>query len=297
MKKTLALLGALCIFLSVLPLAAQADIGPKPSVVIDFKDLQGERYFATLLARVTSTGPHSVLVDDGNPPRYTPEDTDYDIFKKFVDYEDEDGFHFLQFMQDCSETGQLAWTYYPPREFKVLLYLPATDEFVASPEIYERYAFDSYFTAAFTGNSVTADPQASSALELEKSYNYGSELSSLLIRILLTLAIELAIALLFGLTDKKLFRFIMIVNLITQIGLNVALNVINYFSGQLAFLAFYALLELLIFIVEAMLYTRYLRRHPALRIPAWKPIVYALVANGTSFFLGLRLALWLPQLF
>ena len=60
-------------------------------------------------------------------------------------------------------------------------------------------------------------------------------------RIVLTILIEMLVALLFGFRQKKQLLILAVVNIITQIILNVLLNVINYNSGPLAFTFFYVL--------------------------------------------------------
>ncbi len=275
-------------FTLMFPLTINADMGPKPSVVIDFVGLEGETYYATLLSSVESTGPYSALSESKERYRhYNEGDEDYDIFLKFVEYKDSDGFYFLQFFKNCTQTHQFSWTYYPPKVFKILVYFPETDSFIVSDSTYERYAFDSYFTAELSGTSFA----------VHKSYDYSNETLSLIVRIVLTSAIELVIALLFGFRERKQIRFIMLVNLITQIALNVALNAINYKSGAMAFVIFYVLLEIAVFITEAILYNWYLKKHSLKKVPGWKPTVYALAANTASFALGIGLAFWIPGIF
>ncbi|MDD2503406.1 MAG: hypothetical protein PHG58_06095 [Clostridia bacterium] len=280
----------LCIItISILfPGTAIADIGPKPSVIIDFEGLEGETYYATLLSSVKSTGPYSALNDSNKKyAHYEEGDENYEIFLKFADYTDGDGYHFLQYFQDCSQTHQFSWTYYPPSLYKILLYFPDTDNFIVSDSTYERYAFDSYYSAVVSNSSLTA----------EKSYDATNEILSLTARIILTIVIELAIAFLFGFREKRQFGFIALVNIITQVSLNIALNIINYRSGEMAFIIFFVLLEILIVIVESVIYTGYLHRFSQNKIPKWKPGVYALVANFASFALGLVLAIWIPGIF
>ena len=57
-----------------------------------------------------------------------------------MDYEDPDGFYFLQWFWECTQTDLLDWNYRPPQAFKVLVFYPETGEYRASG-IYERYAF------------------------------------------------------------------------------------------------------------------------------------------------------------
>ena len=294
MKRWIAMLLCAAVFCVMLPVPVYGDMGPKPSVVIDFEGLDGTAYYVTLLSEKETTGPFTAL-NDGNASyaHYQEGDDGYEIFLKFVEYQDADGFYFLQYFQDCTQTQQFQWTYYPPQAFKVLLYFPDTDEFLVSGQIYERYAFDSYFTADVSGVeglSVLAD----AGIVLEKSYQYGWEVLSLLVRILLTILIELAVALLFGFREKKQFLFLVYVNTATQVLLNVLLNIINYQAGWMAFFAFYVLLELFVFAVEAVLYSVYMKKFGKKPVPGWKPVLYAFVANAASFGAGAAIARWMP---
>ena len=250
-RKIFALL--LCfVLVMAMPITAHADMGPKPSVRIEFTGIEGETYYGTLLSKSKSTGPASAW--DGNP-EYAyrqPEDADYDIWLKFVEYEDTDGYYFLQWFWECSENNQLNWTYYPPTSFKILLYFPETDTFYVSP-VYERYAFDSYFNVDLS--EYDTDPILAS-----KSYDYTWELISLAARIVLTIALELGIALLFGYREKKVLGLLAVVNIVTQVTLNVALNIINYNSGSMSFTFSYVLFELLVFAIEAVAYAVLLKK-------------------------------------
>lgn len=288
MKKIAIILFCALIMTIIFPNTAKADMGPKPSVVIDFNGLDGKTYYATLLSREKSTGPYSALNDSNHTyVRYQEGDEDYEIFLKFAEYQDVDGYYFLQFFRNCTGSNQFSWTYYPPQEFKILLYFPETDSFIISDDHYERYAFDSYFTAEVSGTGISA----------EKAYEYTNETVSLIARIVLTIIAELGIALMFGFRERKQFVFIIFVNVITQIALNVALNTINYHSGEMAFIIFYVLLEFVVFITEAVLYNWYLKKHSRKIIPGWKPGMYSLTANTVSFALGLGLAYWIPGIF
>lgn len=143
-KKILFILLCFTIALIIMPTTAYADIGPKPSVVIDFEGLEDQSYYVTLLSEVSSTGPHSVLGESPNNQRYHKGDEEYTIWQKFLSYEDKDEFYFLQYFENCTDTSEFTWGYYPPPKFKILLYFPEQDSFAVSEDIYEQYAFDSY---------------------------------------------------------------------------------------------------------------------------------------------------------
>ena len=277
------------VLLMTMPISASADMGPKPSVRIEFTGIEGETYYGTLLSLRDSTGPASAW--NGNPDyaHYHPGDEGYEIWQKFVEYEDSDGYYFLQEWWDCSDTNQLNWTYYPPTPFKILLYFPETDTFYVSP-VYERYAFDSYFTvdlSAYDTDTVLA----------HQSYDYTWEIISLIARIILTIALELGIALLFGYREKKVLGFLAVVNILTQVTLNVALNIINYNSGALTFTFSYVLFEILVFAIEAIVYAALLKKFSSKEQKKGRAVGYAFIANAASFALGLWLAHIIPGIF
>lgn len=269
--RILVLLLCLALVCGLAP-AAYADIGPKPSVHITFENMDDTLCYATLLSKTKSTGPSSAW--DGDENHIYNYNLDLDIWRAFVEYEDPDGYYFLQEGWQVNETKSFAWTYYPPSSFKVLLYYPETGEFVTSG-IHERYAFDSYFTIDLDAAGPT--------LTLKKSYDYTWETISLVARIVLTILLELGVALLFGFRGKQVLLTITGINVVTQVGLNLALNIINYSQGSMAFVLFYLLLELAVFVLEAVLYLRLLRRASPTPLKKGRVILYALAANVLSF--------------
>ncbi len=271
---------------AMLPITAHADTGPKPSVRINFENMGEEVCYGTLLSKTDSTGPSSAW--DGNPEHIYNYDLDIDIWQAFVDYEDVDGYYFLQEGWLCSESKELNWTYYPPSSFKILLYYPELDTYTVSG-IYERYAFDSYFRVTMDGLEIKSVD--------DKAYDFTWELISLACRVVVTIALELAIALLFGLRQKKLIMTILGVNVVTQIGLNVALNIINYNRGAYMFVFCYVLLEILVFIVESVAYTVLFRKSSEPQISKKRTVSYALIANIVSFIGGMAIAQLVPGIF
>lgn len=292
-KRILPLLICVCVGFALFPASSGADMGPKPSVVIDFKGLEGENYYVTLLSKTDSTGPYSAITRGSDYVLYESGDEDYDIFLKFAGYADEDGYYFLQYFKNCGGSQRFAWTYYPPGNFKILVYFPDYDAFAVSAEAYERYAFDSYYTVSVSGAPATGN----AAVSAEQSYDYSAETISLAARVILTIALELAIALLFGYREKRQLIFIGTVNAVTQLALNVALNIINYYTGWLAFVVFYALLEIAVLAVEAGLYCAMMNKYSIKAASGRRAAVYALCANAASFAAGFGLAIIIPGLF
>lgn len=305
MKKLKRLILISLLFALNFAVFANADTGPKPSVRINFENLGDELCYGTLLSETDSYGPSSAWDGTEEDARYNDNqyydwsELDYETWKAFVEYEDTDGFYFLQEGWRVDETKELAWTYYPPAKFKILLYFPESDSFAVSG-IYERYAFDSYFTVDMSGieiNAVDYNEELSNNNNLyaEKSYDYFDEIMSLIGRIVITIAIEVGIALLFGFGSKKTLIFITAVNAVTQIILNVLLNLINYKSGQMAYVAFYVMAELAIIVFEAVSYSIFLRILGEDKKVL--PVVYAVVANAVSFGAGMFISVAFPGIF
>lgn len=277
----------LCI-LMLFPIGVNADTGPKPSVRIKFENMGDELCYGTLLAKEESTGPARVW--NGSEEDVNLNFVDRDIWEAFVNYEDSDGFHFLQWAWLVSDTKELSWTYYPPNEFKVLLYYPETNTFMVSG-VCKRYAFDTYYTVDMDGieiGSIKYDENLSSnqRLDMHKSYEFKNEVKALVCRILITVVVEALIGLLFKFRNKELL-YILFINVITQIILNVLLNVYTGFGYYFVYLS----LESLVFVIEAIFYCLMFKKKKGYCV------FYALVANIVSFVIGLYLANLFPGLF
>ena len=294
-RKTIALALVLALLVS-LAVTAWGDTGPKPSVRVEFENMDDVLCYGTLLSERKSTGPSSAWDGDSDHAQHSGMEgyghmtLDEATWQKFVDYEDADGYYFLQEGWIVSGEEELAWTYYPPDPFKILLYFPETDTFMTSG-IYERYAFDSYFTVDME------QTDESGLLLAERDYRYGPELLSFLARVVLTFVIEMAVALMFGFRQKKQLLLLLAVNGGTQIILNVALSIIDYRSGFLAFVLLYILFELIVTVIEAVVYAIYLPRFSPQPKKRWVCVVYAIVANYLSFWAGLYIANHFPEIF
>lgn len=313
--KSKLIIALLCIILiiSLFPITASADTGPKPSVIINFENMGDELCYGTLLSERESTGPHRVW--NGNEadarhnenPNYYYEAFDYETWKAFAEYEDEDGYYFLQIGWNVSESKKIDWTYYPPYTFKILLYYPETQTFVVSG-IYKKYAFDSYYTVDMNGiniGSVEYNEKLSTDkryneyranLEAYRSYKYKQEIISLVLRIIITILIETVIALLFGFRKKKQILLIFGVNTLTQILLNLVLNTTPCDSVDWVYL--YVFLEIIIFVLEAVLYCKFMKKLSDKQRKNRYYILYALIANAVSFGAGVLISkcFWLPDI-
>lgn len=288
MKRKLLVFLLCAALLAAMSVTVFADMGPKPSVRVTLKNLPEGPVYGTLLSADRSTGPSSVWDGTSGDAESKPGDEDYAIWKAFADYRDPDGYWFLQEWWDCSD-GEFAWTYYPPSDFKILLYFPESGTFLSSG-ICQRYAFDSYFDATVENGALTA--KVNHQLQL-------TELWGLLCRMVLTIAVELLIGLLFWPWEKDVFRLLVWVNVLTQLLLNLALNVYVNFHGTFLFTLtpVYFLLEVAVMVIETRAYNKRMPEAVGGEIPMGKALGYSMIANIASFALGLVLARQMPWMF
>ena len=185
--------------------------------------------------------------------------------------------------------GQMfCWSYYPPDTFKVLAYFSDSGTFAVGP-VTDREEFSARYTVSPSETGET--------LLIEKARNQEAENKSFVGRLVLTLALELAVAVVFAFRAKRQIITIVCMNLITQVGLNQAIThffpVVSsrwYWPGLLV-------LEVLIFLVEGAVYARLLPRWKKDPAAVCHPWGYALAANVASFGVGLILARLIPGMF
>ncbi len=282
----------------MLPIGVSADFGPKDSVRIIFENMGDELCYGTLLSKNSSTGPNSAW--DGNEDHIYNYNLDIDIWRAFVEYEDSDGFYFLQTAEMVSQTKKIEWTYYPPQTFKILLYYPESGTFAVSG-IYEQYAFDTYYTVDMQGKTIgsveyNGELSTDKRIIAYRSYNFLLEGSSLAIRMIITVAVEIAIALFFKIKTKKQLLFLVAANAGTQLLLNIALNLMaRYYRGLVSLIVFYALFEMIVFAIEAMLYCKFMNKWTEDKLRNRRYVLYALAANTSSFLLGVIAAFIFPN--
>lgn len=107
----------------------------------------------------------------------------------------------------------------------------------------------------------------------------------------------MVIALMFGFREKKQLWLLILVNLVTQILLNVLLDVFDYNAGLRAFMIGYIFLEMVVFLIEAVVYCIWMRKVSEVPRKKWVYVAYALVANAASFFGGMAISVWIPEIF
>ena len=280
------------ILMAALGIYAFADFGPKPSVVVEFENAGDQQYYVTLVAKEDKLGsPYSRVTAEDQP-----ETDDIAIWNRLVAYEDPDGMVFAGNVQKLTGDGAYIWGYYPPSEFRVLIYFPDTDSFVESSEILEQYAFDSYYQMDF--NDLTENRNdVVAAIPVTRKYNLLWQITAFLLRLAVTVAVECLLAVLFGFKGKRQMLLVLAVNCATQLAMN--LLILDESVGLFVFYVLqYALIEVGVILAEGLVYCLAL---PKLATPEQNrnvhPIAFAFFGNVASFSLGFLLSNWFPMLF
>lgn len=320
-------------FLRTETMKASADTGPKPSVSVTFENMGDELCYGTLLSKTPSTGPARAW-DGTEDGKYFFNGADETVWRAFTEFKDEDGFYFLQWFWRADENKALNWRYYPPQTFKILLYYPdratksgaadnsaggatrdsettaASGAFCVS-DVLERYAFHSYYFVDM--RNVQSETIGTIAkISATQGYDYSAEILGFFVRFIVTLGVETLLALAFGLRTKRAFLTVLAANGVTQIALNLLLNVRLHFNNLYGVIPLYFFAELFIFAAEAALYCFILGKRKnggesgsadenggkaAIVYSKKRLILYAFTANLISFCIGLPLAILLPAVF
>ncbi len=262
---------AVALVLALVP-AVSADCAPKPTTSVRAMTQDGSQAIVTLLGPNGSYGPHGTVGPEDTPPSYIAPEL-HEAWYAFRDAQDPDGYTFWGEL----DWFDLHWNYYPPEQFKVAVYYPQYGTVHISREAYSRYAFHSDFRLW-----LDADRTQSGVvdMELKTDFDWMEELWGFLCRVVLTLLVELALAWVLGYRSLENAKAILLVNLVTQVGLNVLLTLWYIFSGPANAMMQLLVAEIVVMGVEALLYCR--------KLPGsnGKAIVYALAANLASVSLG-----------
>lgn len=278
MKKRI-LVWLLCVALLVpmLAVTANADCAPKPSVNVDV--LCTKNVIVTLLAELERYGPNNTVKPGELPEEWQHYSSDQELmaWARFRDYQDPDGYHFWGQM----DWHGIDWGYYPPDRFKIAVYFPEADVLIVSDEIYETYAFHSDFRLWIQSVEYT-DGQIIS-MDLKKDFDWMEEVWEFFLRVMLTLAVEFAVAWLMGYREKRHVKVIMSVNLVTQVLLNMLLTLWYIFDGPLDAMIRLFMAEIVVLALESVIYRRRLRVDGK---GTGKAVAYAFAANLSSLIAG-----------
>ncbi len=240
---------------------------------ITFYGIEGTCY-GTLLSKTSVSGSwSSELAFDLNAPEEVK-----DFFKE---YQDEDYYFYLNYFQDVTD-GYLYWPFYPPEDFKILLYYPDSDTFIVSDEPVSRYALSSTYNVTVENGSMS----------IERNYDYPHAVTNTLIRIFLCTLIPCLVVLLFYKPLKKDYPLIFSSNLLFQILIHSLISFYSYKNG-------FSIVEYFMFLwIPHLLfafYQGYLYKNRSVSIGS--AYFAALSSQTAAYVTGLLLVDLLPALF
>ena len=248
-----------------------ADMGPKPAAYIDITGIEGE-YVACFAAK-EEFGPNRFYDGDTTEPSYHP----------IQSYSDKEGYKYLARYFECVDDIRISFTYYCPDEFKIVIYKDNALYKVTEP--LKRYAYSAYYEIDFSTGTINTPEE----IKVAKTYNYGREILEFLIRVALTLLIEIGLFFLIQvLYTKHNLKVVLITNLITQVLLNVVLNISIFNSGTLNSVLLLFIMEFVVLGIELISYNIFMKDKNRFIIN-----LYAVLTNILSFGLGLILLLFL----
>ncbi len=269
------------VFTFTIGLNASADTGPKPYINITIEGKTDGMYM-TLLSYRDSTGPFSVYEEDNDHyDDLAKTDPIYIAHHKFIEYKDSDNYYYIQYLKSI-ENNEFKWGYMPPNKFKILIYDSANDSFITNNSIYEKNEFASIYTLTLNETSFTVE---------KINQGVGNHVLGFFIRLIICLSIEILLALAFGFKKLELIP-ILIVNVITQVALNVVLAIDIYNNGfnMLSILTHsYIPMEIAILAIEFLSYFFIFKKFKFQRENSINPIrilLYTITANLVSFVGG-----------
>lgn len=261
--------------------AASADTGPKPSTTVYVNNLESGNYYGFFLT--DEDAPMHQYINDEylyyikeclkEDPYY--EEKYEQCLYFYENVKDVDGFNVLDYYITYEENATsivISCGYWAPDKFKVGVLNAETMELFISDITYK----DTYFS------TYEIDFNNSNELNLTSIVNTGDVpkvIIQSLIRLGVTLIIEIVIALMF-LIFKKNLLYILLTNIVTQIFINVFL-IFNGLTLIFDSVNLFLIGEAIVFVSEALIYVK------ALECSKKKAIIYAITANLVSMLIGM----------
>jgi hypothetical protein len=276
-----------------LPLV-HGDVGPKPTTTIEVIGLDQSYYFDLLFP--VREDKVQVLTEDE-----IDEEIRYDYYRDdFPDilngYRDEDGYASYTLYRgiphsitEVSDHQFLCGYFSPPDDFKIVLVLEETNEIIVSNKIhktmfYAEYTFDLSSDDLF--NDENRDVYQGVVRYLVDDVDgevvpWKEIIIQIVFAVLLTLVLEMIVLYAFRYNHKKSYFLVVKVNLFTQTILHALLVLFSLIAAFFGFFATLIIGEFLVFVIEILIYRRYLNEKSQVRA-----MLYGLIANIVSMVLG-----------
>lgn len=258
-------------------LTVSADCTPKPSLTIYVRNEPEEKYIIDLLIKKDSIRSDPFFQNDSNDVESSLNEEKYSLLNSYREegwiptintvrlYRKFDGYAY-------QNNNKLACYYFSgnfvPNTFRIIIITESGK--VTATDIIETKAMDSTVYYDYSTGSV------------EQPDLWIAYLVEFLLTCLPTLLIEGAILLLFGYKLKNNWKPFLLINVLTQLILLFTVGMVLIKHGTFSAVFVQIPLELIIILIESMLYRRYLSGHSKSRA-----IAYGVAANLISWLLGL----------
>lgn len=259
-QRAIAVLFAAIIVCTAFCVPVSADVGPKPSIKVRIKNPPDTTYHVALLTYLS---------------REPSQEEMERIYGKYHD----NGYYLFRSpvgrnIQDSNESGIYRFHYMVPSEFKVIVVTDDGKIYVSNNEI-ARKAFHTECTFDIQTGVLKED--------FITGYNVKRYAVSAAVCFIVTIASEMIALLWFRLSFKKCLKHFFLINIITQVFLNVVTIFINN-------IWVWAAAEVVIITVESLYYRKRLITRNGELFPK-RNVCYGIVANLFSLFQELPLLL------
>jgi len=198
-----------------------------------------------------------------------------------LSFQDDDGFAACTFYYGppCvfrqTDEHMYKMTYFnAPTRFKVAIV--TEDDVLIVSEVIDRKLFQASFTFDLTGVDLSED--AFDVGTLEEHVPTRGIAVSFLLRVAITIALELGVLALFMYRKKTSYQLVGVVNLISQTLLTIGVLAGYYYFSIFGALAIFMIGEIFVFSFEIIVYALKLKEKGSKRA-----VIYALVANALTF--------------
>lgn len=275
------LIGVIVVFI-IFPMKVKADMFPKPTAIVEVVGVDVPYKFEVLVKKVSW---HIDLDFEARIDYYYYDDEfPLEFFKDFVD---DDGYasrtlyggdaptHLHQLDTNTFKIGYFS----APKNFKIAILID--DEIIITSKAINRKMHQAKFTFDLTGVDLTKSQF--DVGKIKEEVPIGKIILNFILRVFLTIAIELGILWLFKYRDKYSFILVTIINLISQS----ILTLFTLYSHYVWLIVVGPIIvivlgEFFVFTFEAIIYLLKLKEKTKL-----KAIIYALVSNLVTCLLSI----------
>ncbi|VEU80845.1 hypothetical protein [Haploplasma axanthum] len=284
-KRIILILLFVLSFISIGPLV-KADMGPKPSLKLMINSYSDKRLYIELLIKGNNREYEFDVLEERNDSFEYLKDFLVDkSYNGYVSATINNGAPFWsKYLESKGNSHYYNFGYRMPRTFKVMIYDLESNTMFITNEISVR-AFDSSTTIDLSNLKVEKSDSLviyDQNITIREVHNYWKTLSGLLVRLVLTVIIEVFVLFLFSYKKKASYVLVIITNLITQIILTFGLFIAIYYNGSFAYIAALIIGEILVLLSEIVIYRLYLKEHGK-----YRSLLYAVVANILSLVFSL----------